>query len=516
MSRLYVGPNGNNVYEVPIVRGGFNARAKTELDLRFDLRDDESPDCKNVIFQSGAIQKRRGYTTFGTSQPLTGAGNIIGLWAIPGASPLYLAIDGDDTPVKGYKTTGKTGAWTVLTMSDALGASPNVFDKYGLLMNGYFIFNGGAGVPYKYDLTSTITLLDTDSTFAACLSMLSINNYLHAAPTYTAGSWDENKQQLRRADIDTVEVWNGVGGSGTNVLLSTPGAITCMVKDRTTAYVGKDDSIWDMRWIGGSDLFRFNIVSEDINMPSASGVARASRCGLIFASADNIYRMCAGQQPVPVGDAIFKTLMADLDTANQDLQDIIAAHNPVDAEVWFIISGATKKIYVWNYALNIWYYFETADKIFSVATNNLNTFRTYGYDFADYIIFGSDAGKIYVYDKTTEDDDGTDIAAHWVSKDFVLSGLEMNDKLHRIELVHRATATNKELKFEIAVDGAAFTGTPHGTITPTSTWTSNWKRLPDNLIGRFFRIKLWSDTKDFQVKQFSLEFSPHDALQVAT
>ncbi len=230
--------------------GGLNKKAANHV-----LAERECPECLNVNFTGGAIEKRGGAVLVGT--PPADVGAVTGLYRFyrSGGDKFTLATAGANL----YQYNTVTGAWDILSGTLSAGAVPSWETWKDLCF-----LNNGVNFK-KYDGTTVSDVVNyTDKTHVTVhatrvapkgLFLCEHLNRLFVGHVLNDGDGTAAKSRVRFSELNDPEVWPS--DNFVDVATDDGSAITGIVSRMGILYIFKENSIWALY---GSTKNTFSLV----------------------------------------------------------------------------------------------------------------------------------------------------------------------------------------------------------------------------------------------------------------
>lgn len=286
-------------YPVAQLTGGLDI----SVDATF-LVDINSPNLRNVWFDKGLVKKGLGWTQFGAtaldgtpmfmdSFPMSG-GTIHLLFATP--YWVYRWKSTDNTFEKKNPAVPFTGD------EDDQFSGVVTLDNAGV--DTYILTNGKDKIQHWHGDLNNFTELGGWSTSPILAKRLAIfQSRLIAGFTIESGTicpW-----RVRWSVVGNPENVTGTG-SGFVDLAETADWVVALAALKNKLYVFKERSIWELVYVGGTDVFKPTLKVEGIGTYSPHSVVNLGQ-ELIFYGSDNIY-IYDGIDLVPIGKNIYPYL----------------------------------------------------------------------------------------------------------------------------------------------------------------------------------------------------------------
>jgi hypothetical protein len=323
-----------------------------------DLQPHEIPlnawtSAQNVHFAEGYAEKVHGYRSlfggasitpyFLTSvRPLTGTA----FWVYAGENSVY-AYDAAH-----YNITRAAGVYS----------STGKLKWQGGVMNGLLYLNNGIDNPQVWSpATNTTKLVDLPNwpvnTKAAVIR--SFKNFM-VALDITKGTTRDGRliKWSHPAPVGTYPTsWNEADttkDAGEYSLSETEGMVIDSLPLRDVNVIYKDDSIWGMSYVGGTDIFRFFNIFRNIGIVNKNCAVEFQTGQHLILSRDDVF-VHDGQVPVAIlRDKVRRRLYDNLDFTNAGNSYVTL--DAANTEVWICYpeTGNTyaNKALIWNWKKN--------------------------------------------------------------------------------------------------------------------------------------------------------------------
>lgn len=228
----------------------------------------------------------------------------------------------------------------------------------------------------------------------------------------------------------TWDITDPTNDAGENPLADTPGAIVDGKKLRDAFIIYKEDSVYSMRYVGGTFVFQFQQLFDDVGMLSSNCAAEFDGKHFVVGRGD-VY-VHNGVQKSSVIDGAMKDLLFQA-IAGQNIQTTFVVPDYSNTEMWICFSESTEaftnryndKACIWNWTTNEWSIRDIPDVIsasFGIVDpqepqdwdSDLNTWdsdatvwnsQTYNPSKNKLILVSNVNNKVYVVGDTTRFDD---------------------------------------------------------------------------------------------------------------
>jgi len=525
--------------------------------LRYDLPADliselEMSDCQNVFFEDGLIKKRYGYATMGSNLPLDGA--VLGMdqfYKFDGNSWLIVMTENQI-----YQWIPASEVWD--SISDAEGL-------YGAGLYGAEAYGANAGNPFtgtdsdlfSYDYIRKSTETDPwwimtngvdpikKFTGTGAISNL-ISDYPTGVVTLLSKHVIEFKDHLLLLDVtengnrypqrvrwsDTADPEDFINGNASYQDLPGADWVVGAIKFKGDYLViFKERSIWVGYATGDTDIFQFDRKVSGTGSPAGRTIESLGD-EIIFLGWDDVY-VFNGIDYEPIGTPIQRRLFATLNP--EEMARCFGVVIEEQKEYWLFVPSTDKShisgvgpstypdiAWCFNYDLNKWtrhsyndfltmygYYELESTKKWDdlVGTWDEQTWRwddRTTLQTAPTNLFGDNAGNIYEYSRSVNNEDGTAIDAWFSTKDFNLTQLMERMFLFRIDIYY----TGQGLDVHYSTDkGGSWTSI--GSLSANNDLESVQRlffRLNCNMVR--FRFRNNSSGQHFEFSRANLYWQP--------
>lgn len=172
-------------------------------------------------------------------------------------------------------------------------------------------------------------------TFRNRLILLSSQDFASSSNT-----WTKNNQLIRWPTIGKLEIWTGTG-SGFVSLIDTGGYNVWSALLGSTYYVYQNNSIWDLRYVGGTTVFDPTPVVKDIGLLSAHLIVTTNNIHYFVGSDYNVYRYFGGTVKEPIGDKVRDLLEEEISGAGASKSWMVLGANKKRLWIFIVLPGFT-------------------------------------------------------------------------------------------------------------------------------------------------------------------------------
>lgn len=284
-------------YPITQITGGLNVN----VDATF-LVDKESPDLINVRFDKGLIKKDLAFANFGTGLPLDGPVLLMDQFPLQSGTTYNVIV----TANQAYKYVSANDTYSSIQAGgNFTGDADNWFDSAVTLdanAADIFILTNGKDPIKKWTGTGNIANLGGVANIAAKSLAVFKNRLLLGGTTETGVACPTRIRWSVAADPEDY----ANTGSGFIDLIDTPDWVVgfCGLKDKL--FVLKERSLWELVYIGGSNVFEPALRIDAIGTYSPHTVITLGDELIIYGS-DNIY-LFDGISVEPIGTQIYPLL----------------------------------------------------------------------------------------------------------------------------------------------------------------------------------------------------------------
>lgn len=283
-------------YPVLQMTGGLNVN----IDPTF-LVDKESPDLLNVRFDKGLIRKDLAFSNFGTGLPLDGTVLLIDQFPLQSGTTYTVLVTDKQT----YKYVSANDTYSSIQDSNFTGDADNWIDSAVTLdanAADIWVLTNGKDPVKKWTGSGNIANLGGLANVAA-KSLAVFKNRLILGGTTESGTACPSR--IRWSVVADPEDYANTG-SGFIDLVDTPDWVVgfCGLKDKL--FILKERSIWELVYVGGSNVFEPSLRIDAIGTFSPHTVVTLGDELVIYGS-DNIY-LFDGISVEPIGTQIYPLL----------------------------------------------------------------------------------------------------------------------------------------------------------------------------------------------------------------
>lgn len=264
-----------------------------------------------------------------------------------------------------YRTTG-SGAWQDMSRIAFPYSASRTNNWNGGFLAGVAILNNGTNAPQALlpNANNFIDLPNFPSATYLAKIIRPYKNYLIAL-NITKDSVQQNTTVKWSGPADPGEVpstWDPTdptNDAGEYPLADTPGALVDGKKLRDAFIIYKEDSVYSMRYIGGTFVWQFQQLFDDVGMLSPNCVAEFDGKHFVIGRGDVYVHNGVSKQSV-IDGAVKDFLFNSVSDSNIASTFVIPDYNNTEMIIAFsqstgaIASGYCDKAVVWNWSSNEW------------------------------------------------------------------------------------------------------------------------------------------------------------------
>ena len=281
-------------YPVVNITGGINV-GKDPL----YIQDSSSPDLTLVRYHKGVIKKDFLLQAFVdlTSERVMDFS-------------VYRQYDGDIFVIccgvdHAYKYSASV--WTKISSAGPVftGGDDDIF--YSTVFDDLFIVTNGKDAIQKWNGTTWAALGGSPPTYVKYL----VPFYSRLVVAHTYESATVYPSRVRWSIIGDPETWTGTG-SGAIDVLDTQDRITGLGRLGDRVFVFKEDSIWELYYVGGTDVFKTRVVTTELGCRCGKTIVQIGT-SLCFMGSSGILQF-DGSSFKSIGDAIYPITYETVDS----------------------------------------------------------------------------------------------------------------------------------------------------------------------------------------------------------
>jgi hypothetical protein len=172
---------------------------------------------------------------------------------------------------------------------------------------------------------------------------------------YNAGVWTDNPQRVRWPQSGYLQSFTGTG-SGFSDLIDTGGANVWSAPIGNDYIIYQTRGIWNLRYVGGNDVFRPEVFLPDIGLLSYHLITSNNNIHYFVGDDYNIYAYRGGTDIMRIGDPVHKYLQEELNTTYEYRCWLVMG--PENKWLWLFIVPAGQiyctKAYLMNMSTGAW------------------------------------------------------------------------------------------------------------------------------------------------------------------
>jgi hypothetical protein len=379
-----------------------------------------TPDCQNVRFYDGIVEKRTGYIDYGTG---TIAGTPI---------KIYLYTDINETEYEMLCTTSKLyykeasgDVWTELGEQASSTENRMTFCTMFINSKMYLLHGSTEHAVYKWDGT-TYDALTSTSTYKPKI-MLPYQFRLLMFNIDEDGTYFPIKFRYSiPTPTDAITDWTGTGSGSRNMIQGAGSHIMNAVAIKDYVGVYKDRSISILDYVGGSSIFATAVHIDGIGLLAQDAIVNLGTSHLFLASDYNIYEWNGGWELIPIGNSVKSYIKANIDKDYGVRSFAIPNFENTEAHFFFPTDEGYPTSYLtYNWTDKTWALNTLTDTMVS-GGGNLNL---YGGEKALLGLSVSGAGAVEHYDYNSLNDDGVAINSYFTTPDVTIDKEEYKIKM---------------------------------------------------------------------------------------
>lgn len=397
--------------------------------------EDQQAFAENMRYDRALMRKRPGKTTVGLQTP--NGDQVMGYGLLQLSSGAQHLLRASKRVIQRYKTT--TGTWETISIiaggftsgDEDFMAFANVTEANLLISSNY------KDVMYKWPGSGNQVLLGGTPPKAKFLAY--VTPYLLAAHTDDGVSVEP--WRVAWCDTDDPENWS-TGNSGEALLTDEPSPIMNIAKLNEHVAVYKKDSLCIGIKVDPPDIFRFETIQTGVGLQASRAFAEAE--GYHYFMGKNDFYRWNGIRVESVGAAVREYIFSRINTSK--INRCFAIHVQEQTEIWFFILTSSDswptEVWKYNYRFGFWYFDQCTNITAGIKWENVSSPTwdelTGTWDQqqttwdglasgqgTEQIVFGTSAGLSAKLDYTVTDDQGTEVEARFISKDFSADGYEL-------------------------------------------------------------------------------------------
>ncbi|GAG75302.1 unnamed protein product, partial [marine sediment metagenome] len=252
-----------------------------------------TPDCKNVRFYDGIVEKRTGYPSAAYA-----GGTIIGT-----PLKLYTYTNEDGTDYEILATTTRmakrtSGDWADFRTVTALtSVTMCTMHKAGSF---YLVYGSKENAPRKYDGSNDYPISEA-SDYKPKIML----PYQYRLLMF---NYDDDGKDMpinfRYCVANNMDDWDGTGSGARSMVQGAGSQIMNAVAIKDYVGVYKDKSISVLDYVGGSSIFATSVHIDGIGLLTQDAIVNLGTSHIFLGSDYNIYEWNGGWELIPIGNAI--------------------------------------------------------------------------------------------------------------------------------------------------------------------------------------------------------------------
>ena len=262
------------------------------------IEDKYSPSLQVVRWHKGRLHKAFGSLSFANQ-----------LGEVPMHMYTYRQIDGDryfvcTTVDKAYYYNVSTNQWTFITSSDVFTGDEDDLFCMTTCEDTLIVTNGKDAIQ-KWDGSSWAALGGLSSPSIQAKFVVPFYNCLFLLNTIEIGT--STPFRVRWSDVGDMEEYDeSTTLAGYFDIMDTQDHVVAGIVLGDSLYVLKENSIWEIYYTGGTDMFKYRSVIQGVGTQSPHSLhSFGETCG--FYGTDNVYEF-DGSTAEPIGDHIYNLL----------------------------------------------------------------------------------------------------------------------------------------------------------------------------------------------------------------
>lgn len=307
------------------------------------IQDNTGPNISGARIDRGALRKEVGWYSFSTDLPLTGSVKLIDTFYTEGGSAYLLFVTTDYVylydpstdlfAIKNQKAVAPPNDPIAFTGSDDDNFQFTItLDVSG---NDICVLANGVDAIQKWDGSGEFENLGglTNITARAIAPFMN-----HLILGYTIETGTACPRRVRWSCTGNPEDWTTTAnGAGFVELVDTVDWIVTFFKVRDKLFILKERSIWELVYVGGSQIFTPQLRIDGIGGYSAKCVIPLGEEAIIYGS-DNVYSF-DGLDLTPIGDFLVDKLYSTATKVvnNEKLNRATSVFIEEINEVWFVV-----------------------------------------------------------------------------------------------------------------------------------------------------------------------------------
>mgnify|MGYP001597121642 CR=1 FL=1 len=429
---------------MPLLRKGVLLPAKgVNFAIPSTFVEDQQAFAENMRYDKGLMRKRPGKTTVGAQTP--NSDQIMGYGLLQLSSGTKHLVRASKRVIQRLITASNT--WETISIVTFTSGDEDFFSFISVPEENRLISINYKEAPYKWGGSGNQVLLGGSPPKAKYGAYLTPYTLL----AYTDDGTTVEPWRIAWGDTNNSEVWTG-GNSGEALVTDEPSIIQNIAKLNEFAAVYKKDSLVVGIKADPPDVFRFETVKTGIGLAAPRAYADAE--GQHYFMSRNDFHVWNGVRVDSIGAAVREHIFGRISTSK--LARCFALHVQEQSEIWFFILTSSdtwpSEVWKYNYKFGFWYYDTIAisitagikwERTSSLTWNDLTgtwdqqQVTWDGYSTAsgsEEIMLGTSTGLSAKLDYTLTNDQGSTVAAAFISKDFSADGYELGARWLRLDI----------------------------------------------------------------------------------
>lgn len=411
-----------------------------------------SPDCQNVRFYDGIVEKRKGYPSTAYA-----GGTITGT-----PLKLYTYTNEDGTDYEILATTTRlakrtSGDWadfrTVTTLTNVTMCTMHKAGSF------YLVYGSKENAPRKYDGTTDAAISEA-STYKPKIMLP--YQYRLLMFNYDDGGTDM-PINFRYCAANDMDDWDGTGATARSMVQGAGSQIMNAVAIKDYVGVYKDKSVSVLDYVGGSSIFATSVHIDGIGLLAQDTIVNLGTSHVFLASDYNIYEWNGGWELIPIGNAVKKYIKDNIYKTNKSKCFAVANYQRTEAH-FFIPIGTDAyptRFLTYNWTDKTW-----ALNTVTSCSGGGNIDNTG----VEKSIIALSAGTVHNYDYSSANDGSTAIDSYFTTSDTTISKEEYKIMMKDYKNVY-VDAKGNDLSMQYSVnEGSTWSTVDTDTLDSTSIY----------------------------------------------
>ncbi len=418
------------------------------------LTPQATPDCQNVRFYDGIVEKRTGYPSAAYA-----GGSITGL---PLKLFTYTNEDGTDyeilatTTRMAKRTSGNWADFRTLTELTAKAVTMCTMHKAGSF---YLVYGSKENAPRKYDGSSDAAISEA-STYKPKIMLpyqfrLLIFNYDDGGTDMPIN--------FRYCVANDMDDWDGTGSGARSIVQGMGSQIMNAVAIKDYVGVYKDRSISVLDYVGGSSIFATAVHIDGIGLLTQDAIVNLGTSHIFLASDYNIYEWNGGWELIPIGNAVKKYIKDNLYVTKK--ATCFAVPNYERTEAHFFIPIGTDnyptRFLTYNWTDKSWVLNTVASSSGGGSIYNTGVEKS---------MIALSAGTVHNYDYSSTNDGSTAINSYFTTPDITIDKEEYKIKRKDFKNVYVDAKGNNLSMYYSVNEGSTYSDVDTDALDSTSIY----------------------------------------------